>query len=218
MNDQEVDKLLKKYHYDVNSPAAYSGVDKLYRIVNIKKKIIGRYRILKWFNSQDSYSLQKTPRRTFKRSKVLVGGLDHQWDCDLMQLNRNSISWDNDGINYVLVAIDVLSKYVWLQPLKKKTGKEVTQAFKNIFAQGRVPQRIRSDKGQEFNSKLTKTLFKEFGIHHFFTQNELHASVLERCIQTIRNKLFRYFTDKRTYRYIDKLQSFAYSYNNTPHR
>jgi hypothetical protein len=49
--------------------------------------------------------------------------------------------------------IDIFSKYVWLRPLDKK-GESVSKAFKDVLAEGRSPNRIRTDKGQEFRSRL----------------------------------------------------------------
>jgi hypothetical protein len=54
----------------------------------------------------------------------------------------------NRGYNFILVAIDIFSKYVWLRPLKDKRGESILKALKNIFAEGRSPSRIRTDKGQ----------------------------------------------------------------------
>ncbi len=67
-------------------------------------------------------------------------------------------------------------------------------------------------KVQTFNRML-----KEYGIHHIVTYNEVKANYAERVIKTIKSKMFRYFTHKQTFRYIDILQSTAESYNETYH-
>ena len=73
---------------------------------------------------------------------------------DLMDMV--SLSEHNGGVRYVLVAIDVFSRYTWLRPLKSKQGNEVVKAFASIFAEGRKPHKIRTDKGTEFTSRLTQ--------------------------------------------------------------
>jgi hypothetical protein len=155
-------------------------------------------------------------RRTFKRNKVVVAAIDEQWDVDLMDMSR--LSKYNDGYAYVLVAIDIMSRYTWLRPLKNKTGKVVAEGFESIFEDGRRPVRIRSDKGQEFKAKVVQNMFERVGIHHFVTQNEPKANYAERVIKTIKSKIYRYFTFKQTYKYVDQLQNFADSYNGTKHR
>ena len=48
--------------------------------------------------------------------------------------------------------------------------------------------------------------------------NEPKASVVERVNQTLKSKLYRYFTAVNSLCYIDVLQDLADSYNNTFHR
>ena len=48
--------------------------------------------------------------------------------------------------------------------------------------------------------------------------NETKASVVKRLIRTLKTNMWRYFTTKKTMRYIDMLPDLAYSYNNSVHR
>jgi hypothetical protein len=139
-----------------------------------------------------------------------------QWDVDLMDMSN--ISQENDGVHFVLVAIDIFSRYTWLEPLKTKHGTSVVNAFSKIFAEGRQPYKMRSDKGKEFTARVVQKYLKDQGVGHFVTQNQVKANYAERVIKTIKGKIYKYFTKKQTYRYIDHLQDFAYSYNHTYHR
>ena len=49
----------------------------------------------------------------------------------------------NDGVNYLLVVIDVLSKYLWVRPMKNKTSRSLLEAFDSILSEGRNPDRLR---------------------------------------------------------------------------
>ena len=40
-----------------------------------------------------------------------------------------AFSKDNNGIKYLLTVIDIFSKFVWIIPLKQKTGQQVANAF-----------------------------------------------------------------------------------------
>ena len=60
--------------------------------------------------------------------------------------------------------------------------------------------------------------FKEVGVHHFTTQNEVKANYAERVIKTLKSRIMRYFTLKQTHKWIDVLSDFTFSYNNTFHR
>ena len=48
----------------------------------------------------------------------------------------------------MLTVIDIFSKFVWIVPLKRKTGQEVTNAFSKILKQRR-PSKMWVDKGRE---------------------------------------------------------------------
>jgi ribulose bisphosphate carboxylase small subunit len=136
-------------------------------------------------------------------------------------MDMTKFSKYNRGYNFILVAIDIFSKYVWLRPLKDKRGESVMKALKNIFAEGRSPSRIRTDKGQEFKSRLVESLLKQRRtcIEHLLSQNtEIKANYVERVIKTIKSKMYRYFTHAQSYKYIGELQKFAGSYNKTYHR
>ena len=148
---------------------------------------------------------------------MVTSGKDDLWMCDLFDMVKYE-SWNN-GIKYILLVIDVFSKYVWLRPLKNKTGASVAEAFKDIFQSSkRNPSRLVSDKGQEFRAHVVQRLMKQYGILYFPTQNETKASVSERAIKTIKTKISRYFTYTDDYSYLPILQDITDSYNGTYHR
>ena len=56
-------------------------------------------------------------------------------------------------------------------------------------------------------------------MHHFPTHHEeTKASIVERFNITLKTRIWRYFTKKQSVRYVDVLQDFVRSYNNTFHR
>ena len=82
-------------------------------------------------------------------------------------------------MEYILVAIDILSRYAFAEPLHSKTGPEVARGFKRIFAKGRVPRTIRTDRASEFKSEPVQNLFKEKGIFHYLTEDTPKANYIE---------------------------------------
>ena len=82
-----------------------------------------------------------------------------------------------------------------------------------------APTTLQTDKGLEFLNRSVWRLLKEHGVHHFFTHNEeTKASIVERFNRTLKTHMWRYFTKYQTVRYIDALQDFVQSYNDTYHR
>ena len=139
----------------------------------------------------------------------MVSGIDKIWAADLADMK--ALSEENDGIKYLLLVIDTFSKYGWIIPLKNKKGKTVADALKDIFEK-RKPEKLWTDKGKEFKNEDVEKL-----IEIYSTENEEKSSIAERWIRTIKEKMFKYFTDNNTYNYIDVLPELVEDYNNTVH-
>jgi hypothetical protein len=143
---------LNDIYYDPSNPAGFAGPDKLYRYVcQAGKFVIRRYKIRKWLQKQESYSLQRPLKRSFNRNRIAVTKIDDQWSADLMDMVK--FTENNRGVAFILVVIDVFSKYLWLRPLTDKKGATVAKALEYIILEGRTPQRFRLDSGQEFKAK-----------------------------------------------------------------
>lgn len=212
----EIDKILKNQYYDLKSSGSYLGPVKLYQSLKMRGINISLYQTQKWLKNQDDYSLQRPSRHPRKRARVVVSGIDNQWDADLADMS--SLSRFNGGIKYLLVVIDIFSRFLWVQPLKNKTGKEVVEGFKHILQSGRKCKKLRTDKGGEFTNKFMKEYLKNQNIYFFTTQNsDTKANYAECVIQTLKSRIYRYFTKNRTKRYVDVLNEFVQSYNKTPH-
>ena len=213
----ERDKYLHSVYYNPSHPASYSGVDKLYRIIKSEGQFpITRKAIKAWLQKQETYTLHRQVRRNHPRSRVIVSGVGKQADADLMDMTQ--LSTYNDGYKYVLLLIDVFSRYVWTVPIKSKTGPSTVMALKSIFKEGGKTNKLRTDKGSEFTNREVQKFLKSQDVYHFVTQNEPKANFAERAIKTIKMKLYRYMTQHQTFRYIDVLRQVVDAYNNTYHR
>ena len=140
------------------------------------------------------------------------------WECDLLQLT--SIKDYNDGYCYILVVIDVLGKFAWVEPLKDKTARNVANAFERITdrAKPRLPLCLQSDRGKEFLGAAFQNLLKRLEISFRVARNpDVKAAVVERLNRTLRERIWRYFSHRNTKRYIDVLQKIVYAYNHTLH-
>ena len=128
--------------------------------------------------------------------KLLSLGIDDQWSADLMDMLK--VKQYNDECSFILMVIDVFSKYLWMRPLKTKTGESVKSALANILLEGRSPTRIRTDKGREFKAREVQKLLKKYNIQHLYAQNGTKATVVERVIKTIKSKMSLYFAYKQS--------------------
>ena len=83
-----------------------------------------------------------------------MNSIDEIWAADLIDMQ--AFSKDNNGIKYLLTVIDIFSKFVWIIPLKRKTGQEGANAFSRILKERR-PSKMWVDKGRNSIIKTTKS-------------------------------------------------------------
>ena len=69
---------------DPSQPASFGGLDVVYRAVKEEgNSKITRKQVQDWLSQQDVYMLHKPARRHYKRSEVIVSGIDAQYQADL---------------------------------------------------------------------------------------------------------------------------------------
>ena len=166
----------------------------------------------------DSYSIYKQAKKRFKTRPVVAFTIDHIWDMDLLTIPRDMVDV-NDGFRFILGAIDIFSRHVFVVPLMNKRAPVVLQGVKDLLASaGRSPNLIRTDRGGEFVNKQLQAYLKDKDIE-LITNNMLHkANYIERFWRSLRVRIHRYLTEANTNRFIDKLQDLISSYNSTYHR
>ena len=77
---------------------------------------------------------------------------------------------------------------------------------------------MRSDQECKYKNKEFKKLVDKENIDHILTYYETRANFAERVIKTIKLKIFKYFTNRETFRWIDILSDLTNGYNNSIHR
>ena len=204
--------LLEKAYYDFKRPGSLGGVSALARAAKRE-----RNKVKEWLSFEDAYTLHKPVRRKFPRRRTIVGGIDHQWQADLIDL-RN-LKKENAGHVFLLTCIDVLSKHAWVTALKDKSGASLVRAFQQIFSEGRKPLKLQTDKGTEFKNRLVQKFLRDSDVDFFTTENDdIKAAVVERFNRTLKERLWRYFTKTNSTRYLDALPDLVRAYNHTFHR
>ena len=209
------EKYLESIYLNPKSPAAFSGFDKLYRFVKKDNKFnITKKQLKEWLGKQDAYTSFRPVIRKYKRPRVVVARKDQEWMGDTC--NMVKFAKYND-YSYFLVLIDVLSRFVWTFPLKSLKGKEMVQAVDTIFKDYK-PNTLLTDKGSEFIGRDLKKFLQQEKIKHFTTTNEVKASLAERAIKSLKNRIVRYMEFKQNFKWDNILAEITESYNKTYHR
>ena len=161
--------------------------------------------------------LHKPVKRKFEKRQVFARNVDDIWAADLVDMQYYSRT--NKGFKYLLMIIDVFSKYGWAIPLKNKSSAEIVRAFTELWNSGQKPPKfLWTDKGKEFVNKQFRTLLEEKKVHLYWTENEEKSSIVERWNRTIKRNMWKYFTKNRTGVYLNILPDLIEKYNNTKHR
>ncbi len=210
-------ELMKKAYYTPSNPGSLGGKKRLKDAVLKDSGVrLSDKEVSEWLAGEDAYTLHKTAPIKYKRNRVVVYGIDTQFQADLVDMS--AYAKDNDGHKYLLTCIDVFSKYSWVRVLKNKSGIEVTKAFQSILKEGRVPQKLQTDQGKEFFNKHFQDVMKKHDINHFATATDLKASVVERFNRTLKSRMWRFLSATNSRRYIDVLQDIIQGYNTSYHR
>ena len=104
--------------------------------------------------SQISNELHRQTIKKIKRRKVYSSFRDNICSVDLADMQ--SLSKYNKGLKYSLCAIDFFSKYVWVVPLKDKTGITIVNSLQKVISKGCKRNKIWVDQSSEFYNKLFK--------------------------------------------------------------
>lgn len=212
-----MDEVMEKIYYDPSHPGGLGGVGKLREAVKDCTGVTPTIpAVQKFLQRQDTYTLHKPALRNFPRNRVVVNGIDKQFQIDLVDMSEYSS--ENDNVRYLLTCIDVFSKYAWVRCLKNKTGAVVTNSFKEILHEGRIPHKVQTDEGKEFYNAAFQNLLEQYKIHHFSTSNETKASVVERFNRTFKTRMWRFLTSVNSRRYIDAIPDLVTAYNSSYHR
>ena len=208
INRTEADKFLRDKAYDIASNPEYDGYPR------------GLASIGSGIKKDSSLILadevHKPVIKKFNKRKVYSQFKDNIWGVDLADMQ--SLSKKNNGIKYLLCAIDLYSKYAFVVPLKDKKGISVTNGFKKIIKQsGRKPNKKWVDQGSEFYNHVFKTWLSRNNIIMYSTYNEGTSVVAERFIRTLKNKLYKHMTATGKNIYYDVLDDIVNEYNNTKH-
>ena len=214
-----IDNYLRGIYYTPKAPGSFSNSLKLWNAVKkdperpngINLKIIKN-----WLKLQETHNLHITPKHHFPTEHTICDYLDEEWEIDLLDVSN--LSNQNRGFKFIFVVVDIYSRFLWTRPLKSKKATETAEKFQDIIdTDKRICDLILSDQGNEFRGSAFQEMLKKNGISHFLAYGPHHAAICERMNRTIKSRLYKYFSENATTRYVDILADLTYSINNTVH-
>ena len=159
-----------------------------------------------------------------KKQKTKIGGHmlaffeNEKWLMDL--LDMQNFKYSNRGNRYILIVCDVFSRKGYAIPLKNKNADTVLNAFKEIVNNNGHPAKLISDNGSEFLNHQMKTYLDSKHIFHETNEVGYHKAlgVIDAFSRTIKNKIYKSFTDNNNTGWVNELPRLVKGYNNSPHQ
>ena len=154
--------------------------------------------------------------KKFRRLQIQTHYKDECWSIYL--IDRSSLSKYNKNYKFIFTIIDNHTKYAWTIPLKDKSGKSTTTAFKSLIEKTkRKPDKIWSDRGKEFYNKTFLDFLKEQNIHIYSTHSDLKAVFVERFNRTLLDLIKEPMYIEGKACWLNHLDAAVEKYNNRVH-
>ena len=207
-------KYLESIYFDPSNPAAFSGLEKVWRVIKRDAKVTKK-QLKEWLRAQDSYTSYFPIRRKFKRPRTISPAVNYVWGSDVAFMLP--FAEHNDGYAYFMVFVDVFSRFAYAAPLKTLRAKEVLEVMKSVF-EHQKPRFLYTDSGSEYTNQLVQRYLQQENIRHYTSKSEKKVAHAERLIKQIKRKLLQYMNEKNTNNWVDVLPDVLQAYNNSYHR
>ncbi|KAL3099727.1 hypothetical protein niasHT_027677 [Heterodera trifolii] len=214
--DRKKEQLLDQLYKDVNSSVSFTSVEPLLRDAKKVNNQMRRKDVVDYLATQRTYTIHRQAKRRYKQLPTLASGLHTEWQADLSVFDK--LSRENHSYKYLLVCIDTLSRQLFVEPVKSKKSADMIAAFERLFKRSKyIPWTLLTDQGLEFKAKEVQEYFKSKNVKNFFmyTSPRIHAGMAERANRTIKERLYRYFTERGTQKWVDVIQQIVHGINHS---
>ncbi len=194
------DVLQKVYDEDNNSIS--KGIVSFYKYITSKYLNITRENCADFLKSQNDYQVSR-PLGHHINKPIIAKYSNQMWCIDLIDMNPKKFN----GFQYILNCVDVYSRYVRLEALKKKDATSVVNAMREIINGADVtPDTILSDNGTEFDGAF-RTFCEEENIKllHIPSHSPQSNGVVERANKDIRKIINGFYLKDPETNWVDVL-------------
>jgi len=105
----------------------------------------------------------------------------------------------SDGNRFLLVLVDVCTRFVFLEPIPNKEALTVAKVLFKIFTTIGFPRILQSDNGREFVNRVTEVMTSQMGVQHRLVTpyHPRGNGVAENHVKTACNIIRKEFHDQR---------------------
>lgn len=173
---------------DITFPGSFRGIKTFQALLKLDKNIdISEKDLLRILKKEPFYLIHQLKPTRFKTRPYITHNYGELIQADIAYMFSDT----PDQFKYFLLVIDVFSAKLFVEVLKNKDAKSVSNALENIFKRFGAPIfEIQTDKGTEFKNSYTNKLFKKLSIIHRTKRGLRKASLVESGIFRVKRKLY----------------------------
>ena len=90
--------------------------------------------------------------------------------------------------------------------------------MKSVLVKGRVPKNLLTDRGKEFYNSDFQKFMNTYKIKLYSTYSNLKAAICERFNRTLKSAMWKKFSLRGNYKWLDILPDLLTAYNSRKHR
>ena len=187
---------LVMWHMHDHPTAGHRGIQTTYRLLTKMVYWPNMFKDVKLYVSRCAVCCTHLPKSMIQRAPLQPTLAKYPWS-EIMLDFVGPVTKSSRGHKYILVIVDLFSKYVEALPAKNVEAETVARLLTyHVFSRWGLPMRMRSDRGTHFTAGIIKELCKMLHIQH-----KLHvawhpesAGAVERTNRTVVEILKKYVT------------------------
>lgn len=203
--------LLSELYYD--PVTGYQATEELLRRAIAIDPTTTRQEVNNFLRGQATAQINRASRKPIRFNTIRASAIRDGYQLDLMIYDR----FKSNGYSYILIIIDVYSRYVQAVPLKTRLMEPLVKNIEKLFTLMGFPRNVNCD--QEFNNRLFNKLCTTHNIRTWYSDPDEpnKNAIVERFNRTLAQLLqrWRVATDRTDWENV--LQDLVTNYNTKLH-
>lgn len=213
MKRKASDAKLKELYY--NARTGYLSQKKFLKRLRDEGYSNKASEVHEWVKAQTPDEISFRPHKRKNYNTVYADGVAEDYQMDIMYFRKHA----EGNYQYILLVIDVYSRYLAARPLKTRKAAEYVTAYKDIIENsldGKWSRWIHGDN--EFNTAAFNAILNGVSIYKASQPDQPHKNaIVERVIRTLRTMMGRWRWGSESTQWPRHLQELIDNYNNTWH-
>lgn len=206
---------IRDNYHTPGHPTAFAGVTK---VVDFYDGRASQEKVRRALYSSDPYTRHREYKRPRYYNPYYVYRQRRQVQADLIDVRE--LAAHNGGVKYLLLLIDIFSRYVWVLPLQTKSAPATRDALATWLQSlgRRTPEILATDSGTEFKNAPVRALLRQHGVQQQFKSGTSKAAYAERANKSVQVLIHKYLAHRQRLKYVNALPSLVDTYNKRAHR